>query len=157
MILEQRVTHLEAERQRLKRWAGGAVVLLALVVCLGQAAPRQPSELKAERFVLVDAEGRERGLLAVEDGEPTLALHDAKSNDALWLTVSKVTGKPAFYLLDRDLGTNVELAMTMNGPVLHFNDKSGNRVRLATNELNAPLAAIADAEGKRVFEVSAAK
>jgi hypothetical protein len=43
----------------------------------------------------------------------------------------------------------------MNGPVLHFNDKSRNRVRLATNEINAPLAAIHDAAGKRLFEVTA--
>lgn len=33
--------------------------------------------------------------------------------------------------------------MTMNGPVLHFTDKTGTRVRLAANELNAPLGSTA--------------
>ena len=47
--------------------------------------------------------------------------------------------------------------MTQTGPVLHFNDRTGNRIRLATNELNAPLAAVYDAEGKKVFEVTGKK
>ena len=45
--------------------------------------------------------------------------------------------------------------MTMNGPVLHFNDRTGTRVRLAANELNAPLAAIYDeVEGTRKVYVA---
>jgi hypothetical protein len=47
--------------------------------------------------------------------------------------------------------------MTQNGPVIHLNDRRGNRVRLATNELNAPLAAVYDEEGKLLFQVTAKK
>ena len=45
--------------------------------------------------------------------------------------------------------------MNINGPVLHFTDKTGTRVRLAANELNAPLAAIYDEYGEQLFKVSA--
>ena len=47
--------------------------------------------------------------------------------------------------------------MTQNGPVIHLNDRAGNRLRLATNELNAPLAAVYDEGGKVLFQVSAKK
>ena len=47
--------------------------------------------------------------------------------------------------------------MTMNGPVLHFTDRTGSRVQLAANELNAPLAAIYDEMGKQLFKVSASQ
>lgn len=71
------------------------------------------------------------------------------------LQVPKFPDKPSLYLGDPSQSAKVELAMTMNGPVLHFTDKTGTRVRLAANELNAPLAAIYDEEGEQLFKVSA--
>jgi hypothetical protein len=38
---------------------------------------------------------------------------------------------------------------------VHLSDKSGPRVRLATNELNAPLVAVYDEKAKVLFQVSA--
>jgi hypothetical protein len=69
--------------------------------------------------------------------------------------VPKIPDNPSLYLSDPRESARVELAMTMNGPVLHFTDKNGTRVRLAASELNAPLAVIYDEEGKRLFKVSA--
>ena len=123
---------------------------------MGQAKP-EPSEVKAGKFVLVDEKGTSRATLAIEAGGPSLVLTDARGRGAIRLSVPKVPDKGTLYLSDGEAGADLELAMTQNGPVIHLNDKRGNRVRLATNELNAPLAAVYDEEGKVLFQVTAKK
>jgi len=97
------------------------------------------------------------GTFAMENGGPAFVLTDSKGKGVIRLQVPKVPDKAALYLSDPTESTDAELAMTQTGPVLHFNDRVGNRIRLATNELNAPLAAVYDAEGKKVFEVTGKK
>ena len=156
MDLAQRMERLERES---RRWRAAAVLLaivLGLGLFVGQAKP-EPAEVKAAKFVLVDEQGAPRGSLAMENGGPALVLTDSRGKGAIRLQVPKVPDKAAIYLSDPTESTDAELAMTQTGPVLHFNDRVGNRVRLATNELNAPLAAVYDAEGKKLFEVTAKK
>ena len=156
MNLESRVVRLERSARRWRLAALAAGTTLALVVLLGQARP-EASEIKAGKIALVDESGVARGTLAIEAGGPSLVLTDSRGRDAIRLSVPKVPDKAALYLSDGEAGANVELAMTQNGPVIHLNDRRGNRVRLATNELNAPLAAVYDEEGKVLFQVSAKK
>ena len=156
MDLDQRLNRLERESGR---WRTAAVLLaIALGLCffLGQVKP-EPSEVKGSKFVLVDAQGAPRGTLAMENGGPALVLTDSRGKGVIRMQVPKVPDKAAIYLSDPTESTDAELAMTQTGPVLHFNDRTGNRVRLATNELNAPLAAIYDADGKKLFEVTGKK
>lgn len=137
---------------------GTAVIHVALL--LGQAQPAQkdvPGEIKGTKFTLVDEQGNARATIAMENGGPAIVLTDSRGKGVIRLQVPKVPDKAGIYLIDPVESTDAELAMTMNGPVLHFNDKAGNRIRLATNELNAPLAAVYDAEGKKVFEVTGKK
>ena len=156
MDTNDRLSRLERDS---RRWRSAALLLaIALGLCLflGQAKP-QPGEVKATKFTLVDEQGMSRGTLAMENGGPALVLTDSRGKGVIRLQVPKVPDKAAFYLTDPTESTDAELAMTQTGPVLHFNDRIGNRIRLATNELNAPLAAVYDAEGKKVFEVTGKK
>lgn len=155
MDLHARIERLERSARRWRLAAAAAGVGLALVVFLGQAA-REPMEVKGEKFVLVDASGASRATLAIEAGGPALIMTDERGREAVRLAVPKVPGKGAIYLSDGETG-NLELAMTQNGPVVHLNDQRTNRVRLATNELNAPLAAVYDEEGTVLFQVTAKK
>ena len=156
MDLNLRLARLELES---RRWRAAALLLLTLVglsLFLGQAK-QQLGEVKGTKFVLVDEQGAPRATLAIENGGPALVLTDSRGKGALRLQVPKVPDKGAIYLTDAAESTDAELALTQTGPVLHFNDRSGNRVRLATNELNAPLAAVYDAEGTKLFEVTSKK
>lgn len=155
MDLEVRVARLERENHRIKRLSLSALVAAGLIVALGQARPQQPGVIRATKFVLVDEHGQQRATLAVEHGGPALVLEDTSGRGVVQLQVPKIPDKPSLYLSDPRESARVELAMTMNGPVLHFTDKTGTRVRLAANELNAPLAAIYDEEGRPLFKVSA--
>jgi hypothetical protein len=155
MDLTARVTRLERENRRLKRGAACLVLAGLMIVTFGQARPAAPTSQQAAEFAVVDEKGKVRARLAASDGEPTLELTNAAGQTVVQLQVPAVPDKPVLYLRDPQLGSSIELAMTMNGPVLHFSDKSGTRVRLATNELNAPLAALYDDRGRKLFEVSA--
>ena len=147
----------QLQRQnRMLRWLNLAWLLaIMLIVGLGQSRRPQADEMRAQRFVVVDENGKQRAVLGMASGGPELAMMDTSDRVALQLQVPKVPDKGAIYLNDPELSAGLELAMTMNGPVLHLNDRSGNRVRLATNELNAPLVAVHDAEGNLLFKISA--
>jgi hypothetical protein len=156
MDTDLRLARLERELIRWRVLAIFAAIGLGLCLFLGQAKP-EPVEVKAAKFTLVDEQGMSRGTFAMENGGPALVLTDSRGKGVIRLQVPKVPDKAALYLTDPTESTDAELAMTQTGPVLHFNDRSGNRVRLATNELNAPLAAVYDAEGKKIFEVTGKK
>ncbi len=156
MNLEGRIARLERSTRIWRLAAIMAGIALALTVFMGQAKP-EPTEVKANKFVLVDEAGSSRATLAIEAGGPSLVLTDGRGRGAIRLSVPKVPDKGTLYLSDGEAGADLELAMTQNGPVIHLNDRKGNRVRLATNELNAPLAAVYDEEGKALFQVTAKK
>ncbi len=156
MDTNDRLTRLERDSRRWRTLALLLLIALGLCLFLGQAKP-EPTEVKAAKFTLVDDQGKSRGSFAIENGGPAFVLTDSKGKGVIRLQVPKVPDKAALYLSDPTESTDAELAMTQTGPVLHFNDRVGNRVRLATNELNAPLAAVYDAEGKKVFEVTGKK
>lgn len=156
MDTNHRLARLERELSRWRALAMLTAIGLGLCLFLGQAKP-EPGELKATKFTLVDEQGMSRGTFAMENGGPALVLTDSRGKGVIRLQVPKVPDKAALYLSDPIESMDAELAMTQTGPVLHFNDRVGNRIRLATNELNAPLAAVYDAEGKKVFEATGKK
>lgn len=153
MDLQQRVERLERENRILKRAALSGVGLALLAALLGQAAPPQAAAVTTRKLAIVDEQGHERAVLGMVEGGPQLSLLDSKGRSVVQLEVPKVPDKAALYMQDSSSASGLELAMTMNGPVLHFSDKTGTRVRLATNQLNAPLASITTAEGQVLFQV----
>ena len=156
MDTNSRLVRLERDSRRWRTLSLLLAIGLGLCLFLGQDKPTA-TEVKATKFTLVDEQGLARSTFAVENGGPAFVLTDSKGKGVIRLQVPKVPDKAALYLSDPTESTDVELAMTQTGPVLHFNDRVGNRVRLATNELNAPLAAVYDAEGKKVFEATGKK
>lgn len=156
MDTNDRLSRLEVESRRWRTFSLLMAIGLGLCLFLGQAKP-EATEVNAAKFTLVDEQGMSRGTFAMENGGPAFVLIDSKGKGVIRLQVPKVPDKAALYLSDPTESTDAELAMTQTGPVLHFNDRVGNRIRLATNELNAPLAAVYDAEGKKVFEATGKK
>jgi len=153
MDLAARVEKLERENRRLKRLAGCGAAVACAVLAMGQAAP-EPKTIEAARFVVVDDAGRERMVLGMDESGPALVIHSSQGREAVRLDVPSVTDKPALYLDDVPAAARLEMGLTMNGPVIHLTDSTGVRARLATNELNAPLFAVYDDEGRSLFEVS---
>lgn len=157
MDLEVRISRLERQLGRWKRvaWAGG--LLLVIAIAMGQAAAPIAATVTAKKFTLVDDQGKTKAVLAVEDEGPIFVLHNQAGKPVVQLQVPKIPDKPSLYFLDAEGRQQMELALTPGGPVLHFSDQSGVRARIATNELNAPLAAIYDDAGKKLFEVTTQK
>lgn len=151
--MERRIGVLE---RRQKHWKQAGLLLGAAALTaigLGQSRPAE-QVIRASRFAVVDAEGKERAWLALEDGSPTLVLTNSQGKAVLRCDVPAIPDKAAFYLIDPVERSGMELAMTMNGPVIHLTDASGVRARLATNELNAPLVAVYDEKGRLKFDVT---
>lgn len=155
MNLAARVEKLERENRRLKRLAGCGAAIACAVLAMGQAASEpKGNTVEASRFVVVDDDGRERMVLGMDESGPALVIRSSEGRECVRLDVPSVTDKPALYLDDVPAAARLEMGLTMNGPVIHLTDGSGVRARLATNELNAPLFAVYDDEGRSLFEVS---
>ncbi len=86
--LSGRVQRLEEENRRLKKSARRATIALAAlggIALLSSMTAAMCETVWAERFVLKDARGRERGVLTAYEtgGVPQFALLDAKGGRAL--------------------------------------------------------------------------
>ena len=88
--LTERLERLSRQNLRYRQVALAVVLAAAGVAAMGQApVPRAPREVRAERFVLVDASGAARGTLAVTaDGSTRLELCDAARRPRITATVS---------------------------------------------------------------------
>jgi hypothetical protein len=88
--LSQRVQKLEAENKRLKRLGIGAAVVVG-AVGLMSAASTMCNTVSAERFVLRDANGRDRAVMTAYEtgGVPNFSLLDASGKKALTFGVSE--------------------------------------------------------------------
>src|SRR5262245_25091439 len=133
MNLHSELAQLRRQNRWLKRLNLAWMLAVLVILCAGQARPQSES-VQAKKFIVVDENGKERAVFGMANGGPELVMLDSADRTALQMQVPKVPDKGAIYLRDAELQSDLELAMTMNGPVLHLNDKAGNRVRLATNE-----------------------
>ena len=94
--LEESLGSVQREVRRLRLLTAllGAGLLLSVIV------PR--SELRATRFVLVDENGTQRGVLRVTDGVPALLLQDSAGS---WRAVLSVDDEAASLALTRQNGS----------------------------------------------------
>lgn len=119
--LAERLHRLERENRRWKRAGGVALAVTAAVMLMGQATSSKVIE--AERFVLRDSQGRNRGGLRVlTDDRPLLQLADEHGRPRAELAVLS-NNTPALYFYDYDQGSDVGrkylawLGVSRNGSV----------------------------------------
>ena len=88
--LSQRLAKLEVENKRLKRFGIAAAVVVG-AVGLMSAASTMCNTVTAERFVLRDANGRERAVMTAYEtgGVPNFSLLDSSGKKALTFGVSE--------------------------------------------------------------------
>ncbi len=123
--LAQRVEKLEKANRRLKLAGVLALTLVGCLLLLGVASPKRTVE--AERFILLDANGKPRVRLRMRAEGPELGLYDANRK------------------------TRVALGMTPNGPKLGLLDANGNLQVILGAEAEGPRLVLFDANGKVIF------
>ncbi len=126
--LVQRLDRLEREGRRLKRIGALVVVAIAAVVLMGQAKSSKVAKvIEAEKFVLREKNGNERGSLEVVGGVAALILLDQNEIPKAMLMADKGIAS-----LGLTHNNKVRLLLTSEDgePALHFYD-SDKKKRLA--------------------------
>jgi hypothetical protein len=124
MTTEERLETLEKELAREKRRARWLLALVALVVGVGVfcASTGTAKEIRASKFTLLDQNGKDRAILAVDETEPGLIFFDEQGKPRARLVV-KEKG-PEFSFLDQQGTTRVRLSMlSTDGPELVLRDE----------------------------------
>ena len=113
--LVRRLESLERQNRSLKRW-GGAALACTLVLGLSSMASSMCKTVWAERFVLQDSSGRERGHFDAYEtgGAAKLALLNAKGQNVVTLGVSD-EGTPYFELQGKDGPVRSNLVVSAEG------------------------------------------
>jgi hypothetical protein len=169
-----RLDKLERHNRRLKACLLALAAVLGLgLVAAAQDAPK-PKVVEAERFVVVDGDGKTLATLGVDRGRPSLMLYQGakphvqlyadKETSALALDEDKGTrvgllagpGKTAGLVLYRtpgDTKEQISLFYTDDGkPVLFFNDARGkSRIGLSLRPDGKPALTLQDETGRAFF------
>jgi hypothetical protein len=172
--LAERLERVSRQNLRYRRAALGAVVAAAAVTTMGQApVNRAPGEVRAQRFVLVDASGATRATLGVaSDGSTRLELSDAAQRPRIAATVSgEVASLSVVAPGDNRLGTALTVdrvtsrlslsdgtgtdrlwvAIRRQSPVVQFLDQKGApRTGLVTINDDTGLAVVSQSTGASV-------
>ena len=135
-----RLERVERENKWMKQIGGFALVVLLSVPLLGQAASK--NIVKAEEFVLVDKDGKERAVLGT--GE----------NDLFNMLRGREVG-PHLVLIDKDGKRRIELALWPEGsPSLFLMDRNGEpRASLAVGPDGLSRLILLDEDGDQLFEM----
>ena len=119
--LTVRLDRLEAQNRKMKALAA-AVVALAAVLLLGQAAPGG-EVIEGREIILKDDAGKTRVLLsASHSGQPLIALTDDTGEIRAGLTMKK--GGPGLFLRNADGKEELRVALDPSGPALMLSDSS---------------------------------
>jgi hypothetical protein len=139
--LSQRVACLEQANLRWKRFASWALALLGIAVLCGAASKKakSPTELRAQRIVLVDkAEKGRAELMLTAENQAGLALLDGAGKPRLLLTLSKY-GEPMLSFADAGGTRRIILSLDLYGAMLRLADDTGSpRAALAVPSEGEP-------------------
>ena len=133
-IMTKRLERLERQNSRFK--IAGILILLAsfTFVLMGQIPVNQ--EVRAQKFSLYDARGKNRAMLFSRDGQAILVLAAPTGEPRITLVVA-ADGTPALGLNDKNGDDpRIALAVAADGtPTLGLNDKDG-KIRAKLSLLN---------------------
>jgi hypothetical protein len=127
------------------------VTVAAVAYAAGQAKAAAPVQavVRAQKFELVDRNGKERTVLALMDGQPVLALLDEKG---LWRAALSLDsdGSPRLGLLDEKGKIRADLSLNPDGrPRLGLLDEKGKiRADLSLSPDHGPDLNLLDEKGK---------
>ncbi len=142
-----------------------AVVVLALVAGLvggvvsswflvglpafAQKAPQVAEVIRAERFEVVDKDGKTRAALSMLEGKPGLVLRDRNGRAGAELGLTD-HGWPRLFLTDKNRKVRVGLTLGNTGePHLVLRDRNGKtRTELSLRDTGASVLELADKNGK---------
>ena len=144
--IEQRLGRLE---RSLRRWrAGGACAVLLGVAALALGQAQTDKVVTANKFVLVSADGQERGVFYLDDaGEPTIKLTSPRHAQRNIIIGTETDG--AGITVNWETGYQAMLGVTPETAILGVNAASDTpqAAMLVTQELG-PLVAVYDADGQ---------
>ena len=154
MTTEQRIEKLEkqlAATQRRNRWIGASVGILLVFGCLVMLPEKALTvesnrSIRANEFLLEDADGKIRATLAVFKGGPALVMRDADGKHRIALDVLK--DGPGLIMFDEDGKNRAELNVLKDGPGLLMLDENGKR-RAELNMVKNPSLIMFDEDGKK--------
>jgi hypothetical protein len=126
--IEDRVTRLEREARRWRRFGLTSLLVGVLVIAGGAAVPIvQISVLSAKSFQMVDDAGRKRLEMKLEGGQPMVRMFTANGKAKLAFGISS-RGEPSYQVLDQAGRVNGRFGTTPNGTEVTILDAQG-RVR----------------------------
>lgn len=97
--------------------------LFLLVLVIQAWSALTTSSLRTSRLELIDASGKIRGVLGMEDNSPSLTLFDELGNKRASLTV--IAEGPRLFLYDENENWRVMMATSPQGPGLGLRDADG--------------------------------
>jgi len=118
----ERLETLEKQNRRLKRAGLVVMVLAGATLLIGQAKPQVQWKVEAERFVLMDANGKLRAELGMAGHGPHLAFYDAEGTRRAVLGIAQKG--PGLFFLDTTQKRRVAMGVVEKGPVLLFFDEN---------------------------------
>ena len=128
MSIEERLERLERQNRWMKRGVGVAAALVAAVVLVAQAKPKELPDLEVRSLTVKDKDGNSRIRLSagIVDGEQRTAL-----------TLADQTGTRRIHLCAGDLGTAMRI-MTPGGKLLHSVEAAHSSRQFSEWTLNGP-------------------
>ena len=152
MDLQRRVELLERQNSWFKRIGIATVLLVIVAISMGQA-PKKAETIEAEKFVIVDEHGAQRGIFGIDQGDAILILAHADGKPLIEMRTIR-DGRSALHVHDTNGIPRIELALAKRGPVLNFiGDNSVLRTSLAGAGPNSRLDLYQD-DGGKIFTVT---
>ena len=147
MTTEERLTKLERKNRRLTLGVVLAGLVATLAVAVGMAAPEAvPDEIKAHKFILVDAEGNTLALLGNTEKGPMLGLCNLKGDSLTTLGLS------GLMLCDAKAKNRISLDAAEIASMLRLYDERGNpRAMLANTTEKGPVLVFFDEKGTIIW------
>lgn len=155
--IRERIAELELQNRRFRRGGMAILVVLSAVILMGQVAP--PARVvEAQRFVIKDKDGKERGSFATIGKGSELTLGNINAQPMMRLIVSTDasdlhfygssqsgmnlgvdTGNPDISMAGAEQNGEARITFGKDGPALKLEDAKGSSTILGATQLEKPI------------------
>jgi len=150
-----RLTRLEKQNRRMKRFGLGVLLVFGAVFWMGQAKVPVSRDVQSRKFTLVDVKGKRRAELGVTVGRPELVFYD--STDQMSISVGVGEDGPGLTVYGPNEQRQADVLLTDKGPVITLHDPNGTtRMNLSVTGQGPAIGLLgAKGEAKGAFGVTA--